>query len=283
MLNEVPRTQATCGREQRLTRTPTDTTPFLGRLRRMVTRGPSLRQLGLMMLAPLLLAGCMQGNRLAFAPPGEDLSRPSSSRGRALTAVFGDGQLILAAPSGFCFDAQMEQHTGSGGFALLARCERMSSFGRFRSGDGAMLTATVGAVTADTPAPSADALRSAFTAARNPARVLEIRGGDDMPLIKLYMDGHSAEGASGTHWRGAFLVHGHMVSVALYAPEGSGYLGERGARLIREFMRATRNATLLAETTTPPAAPGAAAPQETARPRTRGGTALARATPAPQQ
>lgn len=217
-----------------------------------------LRRCLLLLVLPLVLAGCMEGNRLAFAPPGQDIPHSGNGRGRALTAVFGDGQLILAAPSGFCFDAQMEQHTGSGGFALLARCERLGTFGRFRTGDGAMLTATVGAVAANTPPPSADALRSAFATSRSSARVLETRNDGGVPLVKLHLTGHSAEGASGTHWRGAFVVHGHLVSIALYAPDGSGYLGESGARLIREFVRATRNATHLAETSAPPASTDAA-------------------------
>ncbi|MCG7625763.1 hypothetical protein [Epibacterium sp. Ofav1-8] len=243
-----------------------------GRIRRGIARSRwgGFGALCLVLVAPLLLAGCMQGNRLAFAPPGEDISRPGSGRGRALTAVFGDGQLILAAPSGFCFDAQMEKHTATGGFALLADCARLSTFGRFRGAEGAMLTATVGAVAANTPAPSAEALRAAFTTSRRTARVLETRSDRDLPLVKLHMDGHSAEGASGTHWRGAFVVHGHLVSVALYAPDGSTYLGEKGARLIREFVRASRNATRLAETTTP-AAPGESAPEQTARPLSRPG------------
>lgn len=217
---------------------------------------------------PVMVAGCMEGNRLAFAPSDETASRPGLSRGRALTAVFGDGDLVLAAPSGFCFDAQMEEHTASGGFALMARCESLTALGRFRSGEGAMLTATVGSVALDTPAPSAEALKAAFTSSRAAARVLETRGDRDMPLIKLYLDGHSAQGASGTHWRGAFVVHGHLVSVALYAPEGSGYLGTKGARLMHEFMRASRNATQLAEVTTPEPT-GTLAPAETRRPLSR--------------
>ncbi|NIZ14773.1 hypothetical protein HCZ87_15475 [Phaeobacter sp. HF9A] len=227
----------------------------------------SLRRM-LICAAPLVLLGCMEGNRLSFAPPGEQASRPASMHGRALTAVFGEGRLILAAPSGFCFDAQMEQHTAKGGFALLARCDKVSAFGGFRKSEGALLTATVGRVAENTPPPSAEALRSAFTKARKAARVLETRQTAEMPLLKLYLDDHHAEGASGTHWRGAFVVRGHLVSVALYAPDGSAYLGDQGARLITEFMHATRNATQLAEATTP-AAPGEAAPDHTTRPRTR--------------
>ncbi|WP_420004804.1 hypothetical protein [Arenibacterium sp. LLYu02] len=225
-------------------------------------------RLAALLVLPFMVAGCMEGNRLAFAPADELGPRSSLSRGRALTAVFGDGDLVLAAPSGFCFDAQMEKHTDTGGFALMAHCDSLSALGRFRSGEGAMLTATVGSVALDTPAPSAEALQAAFTASRASARVLETRGDRDIPLIKLFLDDHTAEGASGTHWRGAFVVHGHLVSVALYAPEGSGYLGEKGARLIREFMRASRNATQLAEESAPKPAV-TYAPSSTRRPLQR--------------
>lgn len=239
------------------------------RLRHQVRRGASLAAL---LVLPFMVAGCMEGNRLAFAPADELGPRSGLSRGRALTAVFGDGELVLAAPSGFCFDAQMEKHTDTGGFALMARCDSLSALGRFRSGEGAMLTATVGSVALDTPAPSAEALQAAFTASRTSARVLETRGDREMPLIKLFLDDHTAEGASGTHWRGAFVVHGHLVSVALYAPEGSGYLGEKGARLIREFMRASRNATQLAEDAAPKPAV-THAPNSTRRPLLRASVA----------
>ncbi|WP_068242974.1 hypothetical protein [Tritonibacter horizontis] len=243
----------------------------VGALGAQRARGPVRRfltRLALVLLPVVLVSGCMEGNRLAFAPAGEIQSRPGIGRGKALTAVFGEGTLVLAAPSGFCFDAQMEEHTTTGGFAMLARCDRLSAFGGFRTSEGAMLTATVGTVAENTPTPTAEALRSAFTASRTAARVLETRGDRDIPLVKLYLSDHSALGASGTHWRGAFVIRGHLVSVALYAPEGSSYLGEKGARLIQEFMRATRNATQLAEATTP-ADPGDAAPVETTRPRAR--------------
>lgn len=195
----------------------------------------------------LSLGACMEGNRLAFAPTDTDSRSPSIGGGRALTAVFGNGDLVLAAPSGFCFDAQMETHTDQGGFALLARCERMSAFFGRRTEEGALLTATVGSIARGTPPPTTDALRSVFTSNRASARVLESRGEKDLSLVKMYLDGHNADGASGVHWRGAFVIGGHLVSVALYAPEGSSYLGDKGARLIREFLSVTRNATHIAQ------------------------------------
>lgn len=226
-------------------------------------------------ILPLALACCMDGRQFAFAPqPGSlDGGGRTSLFGqssRVLTTAFGDGQLILAAPTGFCFDAQMEQHTAKGGFALLARCDRMRSSRRLGRGEGVIVTASVGAVAASTATPSADALHKAFTAARSDARLLEQRDDTQIPLVKLHMQPDTTTpGASPTHWRGAFVQNSHMVAVALYAPAGSSYLGDRGAKLIRDFMRASRSATDLARASRPTEDPANSAPRPQLRPSLR--------------
>lgn len=218
-----------------------------------------LRKLPLLLVAGLFVTGCMSGGQLAFAPADGGLSRDQSNA-RKSTAAFDKGAVVLAAPSGFCFDPQMEQQIGEGGFAMLARCDRLRGRGR-RLSPAALITATVGGpVTTESAAdgtiaemtpPSAQSLHQAAARARSDVQLLETRNDRQLPLVKLQMTpDDSLPGASGTHWRGVFVVDGHLVVVALYAPKGSPYLGDRGARLIREFGRASRTATQLNQGTT---------------------------------
>ena len=239
-------------------------------------RRATLRRLGLTAAAvmmPLVLACCMEGRQFAFAPTpsaANDGQRGGFfSRAKpVVTTTFGEGQLVLAAPNGFCFDAQMEQHTSKGGFALLARCERMRGARRLGRGEGVIVTASVGSVAANTATPSAAALHKAFTRARSDARLLEQREDAQIPLVKLHIQPDTTTpGASPTHWRGAFVQNSHMVAVALYAPTGSSYLGDRGAKLIRDFMRASRSATELAQLSRPTADPAGSSPRPRLRPQ----------------
>lgn len=221
-------------------------------------RFPRFTRLVSGLILPLVLAGCMDANRLSFASRADGDARPGAGGSRPVTTSFdsaaGHAQLVLAAPSGFCFDIQMEEHSPSGGFALLARCDSMRRFGAgfgrrstARTKDSAILTATVGQVATGTPTPSAEALVQSFAAAGNDIRLLETRNQDHLPLVKLHqVQGSRAPGASATHWRGVFVHDTHMVAVALYAPAGSSYLGEKGAKLIEDFMRASNHATELA-------------------------------------
>lgn len=238
--------------------------------RRLSRRRLGLTIAGLMM--PLVLSSCMEGQTFAFAPESSTIK--SGKRGGffgrtnpVVTTAFGEGQLVLAAPNGFCFDSQMEQHTAKGGFALLARCDRMRGARRLGRGEGVIVTASVGSVGANTATPSATALHKAFTRARSDARLLEQREDAQIPLVKLHMQPDTTTpGASPTHWRGAFVQNNHMVAVALYAPTGSSYLGDRGAKLIRDFMRASRSATELAQISTPTADPAESSPRPRLRP-----------------
>jgi hypothetical protein len=233
------------------------------------------RHIGLALAAlmmPLVLSSCMGGQTFAFAP---ETSTAKSGKhggffGRStpiVTTTFGEGQLVLAAPNGFCFDSQMEQHTSAGGFALLTRCDRMRGARRLGRGAGVILTASVGSVATNTAVPSAAALHKAFARAHSNVLLLERHEDAQMPLVKLHMQpAPTTPGASPTHWRGAFVQNSHMVAVALYAPTGSHYLGNHGAELIRDFIRASRSATELAQISTPASDSAGSAPRPRLRP-----------------
>ena len=141
------------------------------------------------------------------------------------------GSLRLAAPRGFCIDARSSSASAQGGFALLVPCGRGWQLGR----KGAVLTAAAGPAAADATAPDAEDIAAMFAR----AEVLERREDGPLPLVRLKYPGHTAKGASPVHWRGAFVIEGHLVALALYAPAGSPALGPRGARLLEELTTAT--------------------------------------------
>ncbi len=153
--------------------------------------------------------------------------------------------ITLSAPRGYCFDKRMLNPAAADGFALLPRCDRLSGGGFFASlggsRDSAVITATLGRATKGAPAPSVRDL-----AASVPGAVLRDQKEDALlPLAKLDIPGHGARGASSEHWRGAFVLNGHVILLALYAPEDSPLLGAQGAMVLDDMARLTQAASVL--------------------------------------
>ncbi|MFW8633442.1 hypothetical protein [Cribrihabitans pelagius] len=172
--------------------------------------------------------------------------------GGAQVMQMAGGSLRLAPPQGFCVEPRSSSATASGGFALLVPCGRNWQPGR----KGAVLTAAAGPAAPGTEAPSARDIAAMFPGAELQAS--RTRG--PLPLVRLKHPAYTAKGASPVHWRGAFVMEGYLVALALYAPEGSRALGPRGAELLEELTRATLAAS--AEPAPQGEAPEAAAPAE---------------------
>ncbi|MFW8594012.1 hypothetical protein [Cribrihabitans neustonicus] len=156
---------------------------------------------------------------------------PLDGPGGAQVMQMAGGSLRLAAPEGFCIEPRSSSATASGGFALLVPCGHSWQPGR----KGAVLTAAAGPAAAGTATPSASDIAAMFPG----AELQESRTGGPLPLVRLKHAGYTAKGASPVHWRGAFVLEGHLVALALYAPEGSRALGSHGARLLEQLTRAT--------------------------------------------
>ena len=54
-------------------------------------------------------------------------------------------------------------------------------------------------------------------------------------MIARLSDGGEAvlDGGDPRYWRGAFVQNGHLVGLALYAPDGSALTGRQGADMLR--------------------------------------------------
>lgn len=188
------------------------------------------------------LAGCTSMNEtgFSFASSGGQTAGTSSSSAQS-QARFAKGNVILVAPRGYCIDAKTLRQDSDGGFALLPRCNFLQGSSWFGRDKAAVITATIGKATEAAAPSTADLARTA-----EGAKLLYYDDKGLLPLVRLQWHGHGATGNSGAsadHWRGAFVLNGHLVVLALYAPEGSDLLGRPGADLLTEMTRRSQQAS----------------------------------------
>lgn len=189
-------------------------------------------------LTALTLSACDAATGLPFVPSSNGLTF-GEGRVRIATIALAQGEVVLAAPEGYCIDKRSLKRTETGAFAVLARCDTLGVSGAFRGYDLALITVTSQPRGKDAPPPTAeDVARSA-----GGARVLDKRGSGGVALVRLADGPHSMDGVSRVHWRGAFAVGGHIVGLGLYAQDGSAVLGSQGASLLQELTRKTRSAS----------------------------------------
>ena len=204
---------------------------------------------GSLLFASLLaLSGCGQerGASFSFAIASEG---PSATKGATPSRQirFADGGVVLVAPSGHCVDPERLRQEADGGFALMPRCNLMRGASWIGKNRAALITATVGKAAGDQAPQSGEIARTA-----QGARLLHYEDKEPLSLVRLHWPGHGAmgsshaPGASPIHWRGAFVLEGHLVVLALYAPEGSPLLDESGADLLRRMVYESRAATAAA-------------------------------------
>ncbi len=182
-------------------------------------------------LSLLMLGGCMQDDSLSFAPLGQSGSSPHKG---VTQASFFAGDVVLEAPLGFCFDPDTLRADDSGGFAILAKCHVFNGTDRARNWrDLGLITATVAPMVKGQTPPDLEAL----TAAIPHAKILKQREDLLLPVVNLSLSNARAQGASPDHWRGAFIVHDHLVALALYAPDQGRLLRPKGALVLEDMAR----------------------------------------------
>lgn len=188
-------------------------------------------------LAALGLAGCDEATGLPFA--GDAGGSAGQSAPRMAQVALGGGEIVLAAPDGYCFDRSSVRRTPKGGFAVMARCDTLGVRGFYGVHPLAIVTVTTSPQDAGTPLPTPeDVARSAGS-----ARMLDSARGKGLSLAQLSEGAQRLEGVSPRHWRGVFAVGRHLVAVSLYAPEGSAALGRDGARILSNLSARTQSAS----------------------------------------
>ncbi|WP_238371946.1 hypothetical protein [Heliomarina baculiformis] len=189
--------------------------------------------------AALLVTGCDQATGLPFA---SGMNEPAESSGHARMAKveLADGNVILTAPDGYCIDRRTVRRLGRTGFAMLARCDTVGVRGYFNGYDLAIITVTTAAHGKGAPAPT----RHDLARAADTSRVLDNHKRDGLALVRLSDKYPPLDGVSPVHWRGAFVLNDHLVSIGLYAPDGSEALGKPGAGIVTDLVSRTRKSSL---------------------------------------
>lgn len=228
---------------------------------------------GLMLpLAACLGDGGAMGLRAGAAGDAPDAPRRIS---------FYRGEVVVAGPPGYCIDAKSVQRRAASGFVLMASCGHLS-------------TAPAGAVPPAVITVSIlprDPRAEMPTAAQLAAPWVEVGvaqqvDGDGIALIQVEKggDGLLPQGDP-RHWRGAMLINGHLVGLAVYGEAGAQVSGAAGQAVLVDAAEAMLEASPLRAPKAARSDPGSAEAQgaEPASPEGRTVARAARAKPGPMR
>lgn len=142
------------------------------------------------------------------------------------TILLAGGDVVLNPPSGYCVDTGNSRDNGvEGGFALLSSCPSLLG----KSASPAVITVSVGPEVGI----SSISLSAFEDALGNPA-ILSSEESTELALLHLAKGGEmTLPGGDPRHWRAVRVVSGRLVSMALYAPEGTAQAEGRGRTLIK--------------------------------------------------
>ncbi|MFK7750907.1 MAG: hypothetical protein AB8B51_00015 [Sedimentitalea sp.] len=198
-----------------------------------------------LLLGALVLTGCAEGAKLPFAPDLSGISARAAAltngagRKRLAETALAGKDIMLAAPDGYCIDRRSLKRAKKASFAVVARCDSLGVEGYYDVFDLALITITTAPFPKDAARPGASDLIRAGA----PAKSLDELTSGGVPFVRLALGGHQTENVSPEHWRGIFVLNGHLVALGLYAPDGSPALDRDGAYLLSDLARLTRRAT----------------------------------------
>ena len=155
-------------------------------------------------------------------------------------AELAGGAVVVQGPRGYCVDPATLRRGLGGGFALIAACNSLS--GQFTGADvePVVMTVQVQAAVGRKDAPDAAAMAAALA----PIPVLERIDGDGLSLLHLGAGGDAGlPTGDPKYWRGAMMINGYLVGIAVYAPKGSRTAGPRGRRVILALAEQLRAAS----------------------------------------
>ncbi|HEY9037521.1 MAG TPA: hypothetical protein VIN05_01065 [Roseovarius sp.] len=150
------------------------------------------------------------------------------------SAAFFRGDVIVTGPPGYCVDPKSVQRRAGSGFALMASCGHLSAAA---SGyvPPAVITASVLPRDPDAQMPTAVQLAGPW----GDVGVTEQIDADGIALIQVARGGNTLLPAGDPrHWRGAMLVNGHMIGLAIYGDPGANLAGDAGRMLLVDTAKA---------------------------------------------
>ena len=225
------------------------------------------------------LSGCISplaggaGGGVSFASRGGgDEGFDAPARKVRARAEMVRGAVVVQGPKGYCIDAKSLTSGGvSGGFALLASCESLLGRPAERPVLPALMTVSVLPYSLKPVQPRAHEMAAALA----PHRALDQINGDGLTIVHLATGGEAlSPKVDPKHWRGAMVINGHMIGLAVYAPKGSDLSGKDGLDLLGKLAETLREASPLKTAAARPlkmraraAAPAAAPAPDSALPR----------------
>ena len=199
----------------------------------MIALRHTARSAVLALMLPLM--GCVgEGTSeegIGFAKPPTD-AKPVSNRVLTEAPLY-NGRVVVEGPKGYCIDGSSVRRGLEGSVVLIASCETLSG----KPGSSvapAVMTVSVSPLRLGAEQPSAADLAASMA----PSRALKSIDGDGISLVRFESGGDSllTEG-NPRYWRAAMLINGHIVSLAVYTPEGSGTSGQALILELAETLR----------------------------------------------
>ncbi len=144
------------------------------------------------------------------------------------------GDVIVTGPPGYCVDPKSIQRKSASGFALMASCAHLSEApGGYVP--AAVITASVLPRAARAQMPTAARLAGPW---QNIGVAQQIDG-DGIAMIQVESGGDSVLPAGDPrHWRGAMLINGHLIGLAVYGDAGANVAGAAGRTLLMDTAKA---------------------------------------------
>lgn len=158
---------------------------------------------------------------------------PAPGSAPLANATLAGGEIVVAGPRGYCIDPVTLSRGATRSFAVLASCNILSGGEEGIFVEPMMVTITVGPRLESPAIPAPEALASEV------GQTL-VSGSARDGLTTALLAGGGAEvldNGDPRYWRGAFVENGHLIGLALYAPEGSRFVGRDGAEMLGRVHR----------------------------------------------
>ena len=184
--------------------------------------------------------GGASGFLSALSSPENDAQRQARESGAPLVwTALARGDVVVQGPRGYCVDPVTVEKTGNSGFAMIASCNILSDGATGPLVPALLVTVTVGPREDDVTVPSAE------TIAALAGGTLQQSQTRDGTVFAQMADGGKALISDGEdrYWRAAFIQAEHLVSLAMYLPEGSNLAGSDGADFLETVVEAIKNAS----------------------------------------
>ncbi|SEF74161.1 hypothetical protein SAMN04488045_1006 [Thalassococcus halodurans] len=203
----------------------------------------------LMILAIAGLAACdsttgtgggAPGFLAALSSPQNDAQRQARAAGAPMVwTALARGDVVVQGPRGYCVDPVTVEKRGNSGFAMIASCNILSDGATGPRVPALLVTVTVGPREDEATVPSAETIAALAggtlqqSETRDGSVFVQLAGGGKA----LISDGEDR------YWRAAFIRAEHLVSLAMYLPEGSHLAGSDGADFLETVVEAIKNAS----------------------------------------